>query len=186
LVQPSASSRTLAVAIEPSAQNYASLVTNIGENGLSTQIIPLAIGLGADTGLAQFTYSSLVPGSALHWFGAQFELAGNFTVRPALEVRCLCMRMDDVVKLPGMPFPTHIKIDVDGTEFDVLRGSHAALADPRCRSVQVEVVDEPNCEPRNRKVIALLSEHGFTLTAAHDHHAKKGVSKDYQFEKTGA
>jgi hypothetical protein len=47
-------------------------------------------------------------------------------------------RLDDAVRIFGLPPPNHLKIDVDGIELQVLAGATEALADRGLRSVMVE------------------------------------------------
>jgi hypothetical protein len=60
----------------------------------------------------------------------------------------------------GFDMPTHIKIDVDGTELDVLRGARRVLADERLRTLLIEI-----CHDRGdtRAITEILSAGGLTL-----------------------
>ena len=46
-----------------------------------------------------------------------------------------------IVENKILPFPTYIKIDVDGSEEDILKGSKKALAHNDCKSILIEVND---------------------------------------------
>ena len=50
---------------------------------------------------------------------------------------CICFTMDDVVK--SLPFPIHVKIDVDGNERDILEGMKQMLKDMRLKTLIVEL-----------------------------------------------
>jgi FkbM family methyltransferase len=53
--------------------------------------------------------------------------------------------LDHFVRQEGVPFPTIVKIDVEGAEAAVLSGMWRVLRDPRCRAVCCEIHDEaPN------------------------------------------
>jgi hypothetical protein len=43
-----------------------------------------------------------------------------------------------------LPFPTHIKIDVDGLEERGVNGAQRTINDPRLKSVLIEIHDEEN------------------------------------------
>ena len=101
---------------------------------------------------------------------------------PVAHHQCLCYRLDDLVKLPDLPFPTHIKIDVDGSELEVLAGAESVLRDERCRALQVEVVDTDDARARSRQVIGLLGATGFSLVAEYGH--KFPRVRDLQFART--
>jgi hypothetical protein len=77
----------------------------------------------------------------------------------------MCLRLDDLVQWHGLPFPSHLKIDVDGGELEVLDGARAVLADPRCRGVQVEVVDQDDTHDRSRSVVSALTRAGLREAA---------------------
>ena len=44
-----------------------------------------------------------------------------------IQVNVPVFRLDDVIKILGLPSPTKLKIDVDGVDLDVLKGSIDAL-----------------------------------------------------------
>jgi hypothetical protein len=83
------------------------------------------------------------------------------------------------VKFPDLPFPSHIKIDVDGGELDVLAGAPDVLRDERCRALQVEVLDADAERTRRRDVVGLLEAAGFTMVADYGH--KFPRVRDLQF-----
>ena len=51
-------------------------------------------------------------------------------------------RLDDFIAQFGLPAPTHIKIDVDGLEAQVLAGAERTLKDPALRTVLVEMLTD--------------------------------------------
>src|SRR5262245_5091273 len=74
---------------------------------------------------------------------------------------CLGYRLDDLVELPGLPFPTHLKIDVDGGELDVLLGAQKVLRDERCTAAQIEVTDPVGSRARRDRVMTQMRSAGF-------------------------
>jgi FkbM family methyltransferase len=169
------------VAIEPFPANFASLVKNIVLNGLQDQVIALPCGLGRATELARYNWANANPGGALHSFGDIVRPRTGEVLAPVGHHHCLCYRLEDLVKLPALPFPTHIKIDVDGSELEVLAGATEVLRDARCRALQVEVVDSDDTRARSREVIGLLDAAGFSLVAEHPH--KLARVRDLQFAR---
>jgi len=170
------------VAIEPFPANFASLVKNMVHNGLQDCVIPLPFGLGRTTGLVRYNWANAQPGGALHSFGAIVKPRTGEVVTPVSHHECVCYRLDDLVKLPDLPFPTHIKIDVDGGELEVLAGAPEVLRDPRCRAIQVEVIDAEDARTRSREVTGLLEAAGFSLVAEHAHALAR--VRDLQFART--
>ena len=50
----------------------------------------------------------------------------------------LAYSLDDLIAGTGLPLPSHVKLDVDGIEPEILLGAAAILADRRLKSVMVE------------------------------------------------
>lgn len=147
------------LAFEPSFATYNDLCRNVVLNGCERSVVPFLMCLTAAPGIVRFGYSSLEPGSALHVTGSGTtgEPQGAVYAQqiPGLSI-------DTLVSQFGCPVPTHIKIDVDGTELDILQGAEQTLGDPRLRTLQVEV------SPQDRSaadVRALLENRGFHLVS---------------------
>jgi hypothetical protein len=71
----------------------------------------------------------------------------------------LAYALDDLVEEFRMPQPTLLKIDVDGAEDAVLAGATATLADPRLRSLIVEVD-----VGKTQSVVERITGNGFVQT----------------------
>jgi FkbM family methyltransferase len=169
------------VAIEPFPANFASLAKNIVLNSLEGRVIPLPFGLGRITGLVRYNWANTQPGGALHSFGDIVRPRTGEILAPVAHHQCICYRLDDLVKLPDLPFPTHIKIDVDGDELEVLAGAGQVLRDERCRALQVEVTDADDDRARSRDVIGMLQDAGFSVIAEYPH--KFPRVRDLQFAR---
>ena len=105
------------------------------------------------------------------------------SVEPAASYGCLCYRLDDLVAMPGLRFPTHVKIDIDGNEGAVLRGGDKTFADPRLRGLQIEVMDSDPALPRRQEVIAFLAERGWRLSDTILHKSDDPIVADLQFTR---
>lgn len=173
------------VAIEPAPANYCSLVRNIHQNRMADRVVALPIGLGEVTDVSSFNLTTLDAGGALHTFGDVVTLptkegrldqvvASNFVLR---------YRMDDMVTKQGMPFPSHIKVDVDGTELEVLNGASCILKDERCKGVQVESVDNNPAFDQLRSIVDLMHKHGFSKVAEYPHNKDFPRVTDLQFAR---
>src|SRR5690606_23038118 len=102
---------------------------------------------GAESGVARFNWHAEEAGSAMHAFGEIASLGRGPSPRPVAFHHCLRLRLDQLAAWEGLPFPTHIKIDVDGGELEVLQGSAEILRDARCIGLQVEIIDDDEkCE----------------------------------------
>jgi hypothetical protein len=116
----------------------------------------------------------------LHAFGAITQVKERSTV-PVASCACMCYRVDDLVALAGVPFPTHVKIDVDGYELAVLEGSRSVLGDPRLRGLQVEVMEFETGGKRRDEVVAMLRTAGYTLDRVIPH--RSDMVLDLQFSR---
>lgn len=168
------------VAVEPFPPNFASLTRNIALNGLESRVIALPVGIGEKTGLRLFNWATLEPGGALHSFGPIIRPRSGEVIGPKGGHACACYRLDDLVRFEGMPFPTHLKIDVDGGEQDVLNGAENTLADNRLVAVQLEVTTLD--AGRKGAIIAQFEAAGFALKAEFPH--PSGTVVDLHFSRT--
>ena len=143
------------VAFEPHAATTATLLDNVLLNGLGERIDVLSCALHRTSGHVPFVYRSLVAGSGLSTVG-ESDHSGARELKPASTA-------DDLIAAGTIAPADLIKIDVDGTEADVLAGMRGLLAGPRRpRSVQVEVT--PSADTA---VPDLMSELGYRETARH-------------------
>ena len=55
------------------------------------------------------------------------------------KISMLAVKIDDLTKNSIIPYPALIKIDVDGSEIDVIQGAYRTLTSKKCKSVLVEV-----------------------------------------------
>ena len=149
-------------AFEPAFLNYTQLCKNVYLNGCQGSVIPLPVALSDKTALGVFNYHNLIPGGALHTLGAAVDYNGEAFV-PAFTQHMLSFRLDDLIGQFDIPAPTHIKIDVDGIELEVLEGARETLSNPSLRSVIVEL----EAGEGERQITEMLSSKGFELHSKH-------------------
>lgn len=152
-------------AFEPSAATFHDLVRNIIHNGCGASIVPLPLALWSETALLSFELRSQLAGAARHRINPEPGLDAP------LAQTILGVRLDDLVDRPGLPVPTHAKIDVDGYELDVLRGAERTLRRVEWRSVIIEL--DPEESERNRAIKALLADAGLTDGERHERTASR-------------
>lgn len=153
------SGKTKIYAFEPGFMTFPQLCRNICLNGAGEAIVPLQVALSDQTFITAFHYQNLVPGGALHALGAPIDQHGK-RFQPVFTLPTLSYRLDDFVRQFGLPVPNHMKIDVDGTEYQILRGSEEILALPELRSILLEADEE--CEGVD-EIVRLLEENGLVL-----------------------
>lgn len=169
--------RAKVYAFEPSFSTFAQLNKNIFVNSCQGRIIPLYIALSSKTQITTLNYSSLTPGTALHALGAPVDHLGkNFT--PVFQQPVLSYRIDDLIDAFGIEKPNHIKLDVDGIEWEILQGADRVLKEKALRTIQVEM--EPSLESCQRITDFLISK-GFHLEAVRHHGATKMNTSNYLF-----
>ena len=150
-------------AFEPSADNFMVLNRNIESNALDDRIMPYCIALAAATELGFLNSPSFKMGAALHQFGRRGELSRYSPSATCRTLGTIGFSIDDFVRQFNPAFPTRLKIDVDGIEWEILQGAEKTLHDPRLRSIMVELSISDQAE--NDRTSAWLSEAGFLLAS---------------------
>lgn len=138
-------------AFEAEASNFSVLVKNVDLNNFDGRITALNIAIGAKTGMGRLAIGNPAIG------GAQHRLHEDGPQGRAV----LTYAGADIPPRLGLPEPHHVKIDVDGSELDVVRGLEPLIAGARLKSVQVELRDE-----YDRDVLSLFQRHGFAPEAS--------------------
>jgi FkbM family methyltransferase len=137
---------------EPSIQTFNALVANIRINNLSERVKCIPFALSNCAGITRFNYSSFDSGSARH--------PGLLDTGNKKFDYVVTYRLDDLVRTFMLPTPTHLKIDVDGSESIVLAGAQKTLLEPTLCQILIEI--DPN-ESDAPQIHAKLSEAGFIL-----------------------
>lgn len=152
-------------AFEPSFSTFAQLSRNVALNGVSDAVYPMYIALSDVSGLGFFNYSSLDTGTALH---ALDNGGGAAAFKAVHRQPVLSFALDEMIERFGLPYPQHIKLDVDGIEHAILRGASRVLAQPTLRSI---IVESEETRPGADGIHGLLGAAGFELAAEHLHNA---------------
>jgi FkbM family methyltransferase len=152
------------LAFEPSAGNYMVLCRNVQENALSERITAYCIALAGGTELGVLNLSSQEMGAAIHQFGRFGEISRYYDGAAASYTQgVLGYTIDDFIQQFRPPFPTHLKIDVDGLEWPILKGAGQTLRDERLRSIMAELSVSDRAELE--RSVKSLSEAGFELVS---------------------
>jgi FkbM family methyltransferase len=156
--------RAVVLAFEPSAANFFILARNVQLNELSASVTAYCLAFSDETTLGVLNLSSPEPGSAMAQFGRPGETSRYWNGQGASAPQgMIAFTIDDFVARFDPPFPTHLKMDVDGLEWPILQGATKTLRDPRLRSTMIEL-SITNREERDQ-AIACLRECGLVLVS---------------------
>lgn len=148
-------------AFEPSYRSFASLADNVHLNDGDGAVTVLPLALTGTTGMTTFHYAGLAAGEASHPGVRRVHGAAVERSQPVLGAA-----LDDVVALFGLAPPTHLKIDVDGSETEVLDGARETLRARGLRSLMIEVdTDRSDLAGVERR----LHDAGLRLAADYPH-----------------
>jgi FkbM family methyltransferase len=167
------------LAFEPEALNYAKLNRNIVLNGLTGIIMPYCLAVTEKMALDAFYVQSFAPGAALHSWGRPVT-QGERPFSPQNQQGMVGLSLDDLTGRFGLPFPNHIKIDVDGTEADIVRGAAGTLSDRRLKTALVEVYMFKNVADEIEEAFA---SRGFGLTNAEQVDHTPGTVRNLTFTR---
>lgn len=151
-------------AIEPGFSTFDQLCRNVVLNNCQDSVHPLMLALNDSTGLVGFAYHSLEAGDAEHALTDHTKESSSAGA-PVYNQQILGYRLDDLIKDFNLPSPTHIKLDVDGSELAVLRGASETLKSDITKSILVEVRKQNGYA---EQVHELLLDAGFELVSEHD------------------
>jgi FkbM family methyltransferase len=126
------------LAFEPSASNYLLLNRNIQYNRLSDQIRAYCVAFAAQTKVDVLNMQSTGFADANSSFAKAKDYRDLPTV-PNFVQGAIGYSIDQFVEQFSPPFPTHIKIDVDGLEGDIIKGAERTLKDMRLKSISMEM-----------------------------------------------
>lgn len=154
-----ATRRVRVFAFEPESQNYALLNRNILINKLQGRVRAYCMGLSDRQGLFDLNMSDLRAGGSCHAVGDALDFKHE-PMKVVYRQGCVAFRLDQLVASQAIPVPTHVKIDVDGIEPQVVVGMGDLLDNPALQSLLIET--NLNLED-HRQMVEQLKGHGFKV-----------------------
>ncbi|MBI4823533.1 MAG: FkbM family methyltransferase [Nitrospirae bacterium] len=129
------------LAFEPESQNFALLNENVYLNDLQDKVTCINIALSNVNKLDFLYLSEFTPGMAIHSFGKPINHLRRPT-KSAFKQGVISFTLDRFIEMYNPEFPSHIKIDVDGLEKEIIEGARNTLSDRRLKSLLVEINEE--------------------------------------------
>lgn len=167
---------------EPNFTSYNKLCKNIILNKCESCIFPFQIALSDKYCIDNLNYSSLEIGSAYHTLG------GNkfFKDESKYKQQTIVYSIDKFIEDFNIPNPQHIKIDVDGIEYEILKGAKRTILNKSFRSLNVEI--DENSENYEKIIkysesLGLIFSKKYTDLNADDPEADKFKIYNYVFIK---
>ncbi|MBU6407196.1 MAG: FkbM family methyltransferase [Alphaproteobacteria bacterium] len=147
------------LAFEPAAATLAVLTRNIELNGVSDRVAAYGVALSNQTKLDALYMDAArtEPGHAVHSFGTRRTVAG--VIEGGFQQATIGYAADAFAAQFAAPKPTHVKLDVDGIEAEILEGA-AGLLRETVREIMVEIYDDMNPE-QARRIRDTLAASGF-------------------------
>ena len=144
------------ISFEPDGLTYSSLLTNTFNSNLNNISIFL-IALGNNNKLSNFNMNSFKIANA---YNSVDNLLGpsGIPFKPEYIQNVCEFKASTLISDYNFQVPTHIKIDVDGNELEVLLGFEHYLGHPTLKSIFIEL-DSAN--PKSEKCHNLLIKYGF-------------------------
>jgi FkbM family methyltransferase len=118
---------------EPDKYNFNVLLNNININNLNNKNV-YKIALSNKN-------EDLFLNKGQPWEGGHLKILENgdrlstFKIKEREKVKCY--RLDDFIKKNKLPYPTHMKIDIDGSELNFIKGADTTLT--KCKEVYIEL-----------------------------------------------
>jgi FkbM family methyltransferase len=148
------------LAFEPAAANYAALNRNIHLNGRSDRIAAYCLAFADQREISALRLRTMGPGSDVNVYGEGPDSWGN--IQPAAMLQgAVGFGVDAFIAEFDPPFPSQMKVDVDGAEDKIIAGAAQTLADPRLKSLLIEFPDLDS--PRSATMRATIEGAGLVL-----------------------
>lgn len=128
------------IAFDPLPFNYAGLIRNISLNKLHDKVMAFCIALSDQSKAAPLfvPLEADTPGGADCPFGENVGNYENAPVDAVYQMTALGVSLDEFLETFDVPFPNHIKMDIDGIQEKVIIGARKTFADPRLKSAMLE------------------------------------------------
>ena len=171
---------SITYAFEPSSSNLRVLTRNISINNLENKIKVISMPLtSTDKDFQIMKEREFVEGGAMNSFGVDFDFEGK-KFEPEMKYNLLGTSVNYLIENQILEIPDYIKIDVDGIEHLILKGSNKYLKSEKIKSLSIEINE--NFVEQYEEVLKIMKENNFKIL--HKKNNENNFSKDSKFNKT--
>lgn len=133
-----ARSKSTVLAFEPESQNFSLLNTNIYLNRLDSRVQAIPVSISNEIKLDTFNLSTWGSGESCHSVGEPIDFKG-MPFKPSFVQGTYKITLDSISARLASFKDTHLKIDVDGLEPDVISGAGELLHTRSLASLLIEI-----------------------------------------------
>lgn len=139
--------------------------------------------LSDNDGDEKFFYKSLVHlgGQSLYRENPELNRAAAKYFNDSSRVRVVTSKLDTIVEKYNLPLPSLIKIDVQGSELDILRGATKTIENCNDIILELQEVNWNIGAPKKDEAIEFMKSIGYTCIA--EKFSKNYADADYHFRK---
>jgi FkbM family methyltransferase len=125
-------------AFEAVPGTFMELCENIVLNKFENTIYPLNLTLSDKSEITTFGINGFDNGIGMHMGISNKNMSTN-SDSSVFNYPIKTFTLDEVVEMFNIPFPDFLKIDVDGPEYEILKGANKILSNSKLKSLQIEI-----------------------------------------------
>ena len=163
-------------AFEPDSQSFSSLCKNIYINKFN--IHPYQFAISNASGIGAVRLSSMNAGAGACSFEGDYKFI-DVDRSKIFEQGIFFCSLDELVTKYGLPIPNYLKIDVDGIESTILKGSEMVLRSNQCRGILVEFQYKNYADLD--LILSYLSNFGFSISRKSEWISEYGLLRSQNF-----
>ncbi|NQV47443.1 MAG: FkbM family methyltransferase [Rhodospirillaceae bacterium] len=148
-------------AVEPNPFSFAVLARNIYCNGFDSIITPLCLAMNENSSMVTFKLGGMQAGTIGN------EIASEDLHPDSISLTAASFSVDELFRIQKISGVNHLKIDIDGLELEILRGSAGLLSDPALKTILVE--DNSENDRDGMALSSFIEQFGFRQTDAWGH-----------------
>ncbi|MCE5181787.1 MAG: FkbM family methyltransferase [Anaerolineaceae bacterium] len=154
-----ASKNIKVIAFEPESQNYAQLNRNIYLNQFQDHIMALNLAVGKNSAIDYLFLSEFTVGGAINNLGSSTDY-NHKEMKSVFKQGVMSFSLDNLIEKYNLPVPSHLKIDVDGLESEIICGAKNTLNHAGLKSILIELNENLS---EDSGVVEILQKNGFSL-----------------------